>query len=217
MSDTTDNLLRQALEARRENRLTDAMRDLQDAVALLREEDVPLELAKALRDLGELERRLDGEAARQHYEESVAILRELNVPLILAHAVRHLGDVHYDAGHAALAEPYYREALTLYRGHDERRPLDLANAIRSLAVLEGEAEEREEATRLWQEAYDLYLSLDVPSGVAESAARLALLAHKGGDAPRTRSWLTEAGTAARASEDPEALQFVSGIRALIGE
>jgi hypothetical protein len=63
--------------------------------------------------------------------------------------------------------------LALYRGHGHTRPLDLANTIRSLAVLKDDAGETEEARRLWQEAHDLYVVIDVQPGVAESAGRLA--------------------------------------------
>jgi tetratricopeptide (TPR) repeat protein len=176
MSPTIDNLVRQALQAQRENRLPDAQRDLLIVVDLLRQEGSQLELAQVLRDLGELERRLpNADAARQHYEEAVAIFREVDEPLRLAHTVRHLGDVHYEAGRAWLAEPCYQEALALYRGHEHTWPLDLANAIRSLAVLKDGAGATEEARRLWQEAHDLYLAVDVPPGIAESAARLARL------------------------------------------
>jgi tetratricopeptide (TPR) repeat protein len=173
-------------------------------------------LARALRELGELERHLpDGDAALLHYEEAVAILRELNQPLRLAHAIRHLGDVHHDAGHATLAEPYYEEALALHRGNENTRPLELANALRSLAVLKGEAGEIEEAIALWREAHDLYASVNVPAGVAESAARLALLAWRQGDGQRSHEWLTAARAAADSSEDPNSLRYVGQVRVMI--
>jgi len=175
MSEESDNLRRQARGAHRDRRSADARPDLERAVAVLREEDDPVELANVLRDLGELERRIDGNAARRYYEEAVAILRSENQPLLLAHTIRHLGDVHREGGSRVLAEPCYHEALSIYRSHNERRPLDLANAIRSLAVLKSDAGERVEAAAMWREAHDLYLSLDILAGVEESASRLALL------------------------------------------
>jgi len=174
---TADYLMRRADQARSEGRLADARCDLLEAVGTLRQQGGKAELAQALKNLGELERRLpDGGSARQHYEEAVALFRELGEPLKLAHTVRHLGDVHRDAGRAVLAEPCYHEALALYRSHKRAPPLDLANAIRSLAVLKEDDGQIEEAARLWQEAHDIYAALDVPAGVAESAARLARLA-----------------------------------------
>jgi tetratricopeptide (TPR) repeat protein len=180
VSDAADKLRQRALLAKREKRFEDARQDLLEAVELLRREGNRVERAQALRDLGEVERSLpDGDAARRHYAEAVEILREMDEPLKLAHTVRHLGDVHYEAGHATLAEPCYDEALVLYRSSANTRPLDLANAIRSLAVLKGDADEIEEAKRLWREARDLYVAVDVQAGVAESDARLAALAWRG--------------------------------------
>jgi hypothetical protein len=54
-------------------------------------------------------------------------------------------------------------------------PLDVANVIRSLAVLTERSGHSEEANRLWGEAHDLYVAVDVKPGVVESAARLARL------------------------------------------
>jgi ankyrin repeat protein len=211
-----DDLIQRALQARREKRLPDAKRDLIDAVALLREHGSRTDLARALGELVELERHLpNAEAALQHYQEAVAILRDLDEPLRLAHAVRHLGDVHNDAGQSASAESCYQEALALYHGNESTRPLELANAIRSLAVLKGEAAEIDEAMRLWQEAHDLYATVNVPAGVAESAARLAILAWRQGDGLRSREWLSAAKVAAEASDDPKSLRYVGQVKAMI--
>jgi hypothetical protein len=76
----------------------------------------------------------------------VASARRGADPLRLAHRVRHLGDAYYYAGRAALAEPCYVEALSIYRGHARTRPLDLANAIRSFAVLKDEVGAAADAT-----------------------------------------------------------------------
>jgi tetratricopeptide (TPR) repeat protein len=127
--------------------------------------------------LARRERRFD--AARQHYERAIATLREAGQPLRLAHTIRHLGDVCYEAGLAALAEPHLREALAMYRREPAASALDVANAIRSLAVLTEHAGNAEEASRLWAEAHDLYASLDLTPGVSESAARLQRLRTKG--------------------------------------
>ncbi len=89
---------------------------------------------------------------------------------MLAHTVRHLGDVYHEEGRPDLAESCYHEALTLHRGREDRSPLDVANAVRSLAVL------RWEQTRaLWEEARDLYTAVGVEAGVKERTARVAAL------------------------------------------
>ncbi len=170
------DLLLEALHAKRENRLEDARRDLRDAAAQLREKNVPSELADVLRDLGELERRLrNADAARGHYEEAVAILSGVDDPLRLAHTMRHLGDVHYEAERTTAAELAYRESIVLYRNAGRTKPLDLANAIRSMAVLKSDFGPAEEARALWQEALELYADANVQPGVAECTARLKVL------------------------------------------
>jgi tetratricopeptide (TPR) repeat protein len=171
---SADNFLERAKQLQREGRRDDARRDLLEAVNLLRQEGRREELAQALRTLGELERRTPNAAdARLHYEEAVDIYRELGQHLRLAHTVRHLGEVYVESGSPELAEPCYVEALALYRSHDDGAPLDVANAIRALAVLKTNKGESEEARRLWQEAHELYVRCNVSAGVAESMARIA--------------------------------------------
>ena len=144
---------------------------------------------------------------------AVASARQGEDPLRLAHRVRHLGDAYCYAGRAVLAEPCYVEALSIYRGHENAPPLDLANAIRSFAVLKDEVGAPKQSEPLWLEAHDLYLALKVAAGVAESAARLALLAREHGDLERSREWLNKASTAAEATDDPETWQYVRHVAA----
>ena len=158
---------------------------------------------------------------------AVAKSRKVDDPLRLAHAVRHLGDAYYYAKQPTQAEPCYVEALSIYRSHANTRPLDLANAIRCFAVLKDENGETEESQRLWQEAHDIYLAVsDAPDiteswrrgvlgGVAESAARLALLARRLGDLQRSRELLGEASAAAELSDDTETLEYLREVKAQI--
>jgi tetratricopeptide (TPR) repeat protein len=126
--------------------------------------------ARELRQRGEAARRSDGAMARKCYEEAVRLFREVGEPLTLAHTIRHLGDVYREEGYSGLAEPCYHEALSIYRNHETGSSLDLANAIRSLAVL------RWEETRvLWQEARDLYSALGIAAGINEGTERLKAL------------------------------------------
>ena len=176
MSEVSNKLLQQALAARRKNRLADARRDLAEAVDVCRKAGVRVDLAKALTCLGQIERDLHhGEAALQHYGEAAALYRAEGYVLRLAHAVRHLGDIHRESKRPDLAESSYREALDLYRGHEETSPLELANALRGLAILKDDAGETEAARLLWEEARELYASVNVEAGVAESSRRLARL------------------------------------------
>ena len=90
---------------------------------------------------------------------------------MLAHTIRHLGDVYLEQGRPDLAEPCYHEALALYRTYTEDdSSLDLANAVRSLAVLRWE-----QARTLWEEARALYTNLNIEAGIKESTARVSAL------------------------------------------
>src|SRR5437762_13567007 len=106
------------------------------------------------------------------YKLAVASARRGDDRLRLAHRVRHLGDAYYYAGRWALAEPCYVEALSIYRRHERSPQLDLANAIRSFAVLKDEVGAAEQSQSLWQEAHDLYVALTISAGGAERASRL---------------------------------------------
>jgi tetratricopeptide (TPR) repeat protein len=149
------------------------------------------------------------------FKLAVAGLRNAEDPLRRAHAIRHLGDAYYYARRSSLAEPCYVEALSIYRRHEQMRPLDLANALRSFAVLKDELGAAEEAQRLWQEAHDVYAAVNAPAGVAESAARLALITWRHGEVQQSREWLSEATAAADATDDPETTQYIREVKAQI--
>lgn len=170
------DLIEQATRARREGRLSDAHRGFAEAVAICRQAALEGELTHALKGLGQIERDLGhGDAAQPLYEEAVAICRHGNDARLLAHTIRHLGDIHHDGGRLDRAEACYREALEIYRAHPHTAPLDLANALRPLAILEERLGRIEQAIELWTEARDLYESVSVRAGVIESAERLSRL------------------------------------------
>lgn len=170
-------LVERGLLARRENRLLDAHQDLVQAVHVGRHVGGPTELARALMALGQIERDLcRGEAARPLYQDAVSLYRGQGNVLLLAHAIRHLGDLHADAGRLDLAEPCYEEALALYRRKPlSVPPLDLANAVRPLAILRERMGKPREAVALWREAKDLYVSVKVRAGVDECNKHLDAL------------------------------------------
>jgi tetratricopeptide (TPR) repeat protein len=173
MRDESDRLVKEALQARRENRPIDAKRDLIEAVAVCRRAGLQTELARALTSLGQIERDLHcDDAALQHYEEAAAIYRSEGDVLKLAHTIRHVADIHRHTRSYALAESGYAESLHLYRSHEETPQLDLANALRGWALLKEATGEIIEARSLWQEAKSLYAEVRVEAGVAESARRL---------------------------------------------
>ncbi len=168
-----------------------------EAAKKARERDARRQLVDALKGIAQIERDLGRRAeALPFYEEAVSVCRELGDPLLLAHTLRHLGDLHHDDGRNDLAEPLYDEALALYRASDTP-PLDLANALRSLAVIKNTAE-------LWEEVFHLYVATNVAPGIVETALRLAKLA----DRDRAREWLRIATSTAEDAGDEELRQRV---------
>jgi tetratricopeptide (TPR) repeat protein len=176
-----------------------------DAAAMSRANDARRELVEALKGIAQIDRDLGRRAdALPSYEEAVDVCRGIGDPLLLAHTLRHLADLHHDDARDDLAEPLYAEALALYRASDAP-PLDLANALRSLAIIKNSEE-------LWEEAFHLYVATNVPPGVAETALRLANLAHRRADRDRAREWLRIATDAAEAARDDELRRRVRAAR-----
>ncbi|MBI3716314.1 MAG: tetratricopeptide repeat protein [Betaproteobacteria bacterium] len=174
MPDNVSELLQQAAHARQEGRLADAHRLLTDAIAMLRDTDRRADLARTLAAYGQIERNLGhDEPAVRAYVEAVELCRTTDDSDVLAHTLRHLGDVHLDAKRFEQAGPCYDESLALYRSRPQTRPLDLANAIRSMAILKSEHGARDVAVQLWCEARFLYETVGIGAGVSECGRRLA--------------------------------------------
>jgi hypothetical protein len=90
--------------------------------------------------------------------------------------VLRIGEVHAECRNWAAAEECFAEALGLYRSHASPGVLDLANAIRSQALLKTETGEPEGARALWVEARELYESEGIAAGVEECRRRAEQLA-----------------------------------------
>lgn len=171
--------LEDAARARRENRLDDAYRVYAEAVAVLRDSNDRLGLIRALKGLGQIESdRGNVLAALANYEEATGLARQANDPLLVAHTVRHVGDILRHLARTAGAEKCYTEALALYRAHLDAPALDLANAIRGMALLKDDLGQSDASQTLWEEAHRLYASLGIQAGVAESKARQASAAQR---------------------------------------
>jgi tetratricopeptide (TPR) repeat protein len=151
----------------------------------------------------------------QWRKQGVAMARRGKDRLKYAHRLRHLGDAYWTAARTDRAERCFVEALSIYRGRPDARPLDVANALRGFALVRHGLGDASEAQRLWEEAHDLYTTLNVQTGVAESAARLALLASRRSDLPRSQQYLVEARKAADASTDDETRQYVRQVAVLM--
>jgi tetratricopeptide (TPR) repeat protein len=116
------------------------------------------------------------EESLESYRRAAMIYRSRNEPLGLAHTVRHVGDIQTELGDLTQAEASFIEALSIYRSHPDTKALDLANAIRGYALLKQIAGDKANALRLWEEARELYRTLNIDAGVAESNRRIAELA-----------------------------------------
>jgi tetratricopeptide (TPR) repeat protein len=168
MSEDAHTLVQRGHAERREDRLDDARQSFTAAVAAARRDGNDLDLVHALKGLGQLERDLGrGEDALPLYEEAMELcLANEDLPA-LAHTLRHLGDIHQDAGNWSQADDFYLQALALYRRDSTVTPLDLANALRPLAILRERLGDEEAAQPLWREARALYLAAGVGEGAAE--------------------------------------------------
>lgn len=172
---SASELIDRGWEARRKGRLQEAHRDLSEAVRACRDDvPEPSELVRALKALAHVERDLGrGEEGRALYEEAEALDRGRQDVLSLAHTVRHLGDVHRDAGRIRDAERCYLEALSLYEARLDAPALDVANALRPLAILRESQDRTEESRELWARARTLYAEAGVDAGVEECDAHLS--------------------------------------------
>lgn len=186
MNANTKLALERGTLARRERRVDDARAAFAEAAESARKSGFPSDLAEALAKQAQIERDtgfLDKALAYQL--DALVIVRALNEPQNLAHVLRHAGDILQTANRHADAEPYYREMLALYRAAPDTPPLDVANAIRSVALHAQHLGRIEEARRLWQEARERYAALDdlflsltgkaENPGVKEADRRLAAL------------------------------------------
>jgi tetratricopeptide (TPR) repeat protein len=175
--ESVDVLLDRATEARRASLLGEARDHAERAETVARHTDTPEALARALTVLAQVDRdQRRPEAARPHYEEAVALYRSLGDELRVAHTIRHLGELHTEAGRLAEADACLHEALEIYRAHDDAPTLDLANAVRPMAILREEQGHEAEARDLWTEARSLYAEQRIQEGIQECDEHLARLA-----------------------------------------
>jgi tetratricopeptide (TPR) repeat protein len=171
-----ESMLRSGTSARRAGHFAEALQRLNEATALCGP-DQPIHRAHVLREPGELARNThDLNAAQAHYKAAIALLRASDDQLKLAHTIRHLGDVHAQRQQWTEAEECFAEALAVYRNHPATGALDLANAIRSHALLNTRTGQRDAARALWREAGKLYESEGIAAGVEECRRQAEQLA-----------------------------------------
>jgi hypothetical protein len=106
--------------------------------------------------------------AERAYARAAELARAGGDERLLAHALRHLSELARERGETFTACDHASDAVALYRESEDR--LGLANAIRLQAMSMADAAN---ARACWQEARDLYSSLQVAAGVAECDRHLA--------------------------------------------
>ena len=164
----SEDRIARAAAVRRAGRSQDALTEYRAVIAEARGS-----LALALAGAGQAERDLgNAGAALACYAEAAAIQRALGDADRVAHNLRHMADLNADAGAYDAALPLYEEALALYRAHTATRALDLANALRGMAIAVEVLQGRDAARPLWREARDLYRGERVEAGVRECERRL---------------------------------------------
>lgn len=88
-----------------------------------------------------------------------------------AHRLRHAGEIRLELGETDRAAAALETALATYRGLDAVPALDLANALRPLALLREAQRRSAEARSAWSEAEALYRKAGVEIGARECQRR----------------------------------------------
>lgn len=114
-------------------------------------------------------------AARSCYAAAAKIYRDQKDVLAYAHTIRHVADIYVQESNWGEAKPLYEESIELYRSDLNTKILDLANALRPYALLNEAQGELQLASKLWEEARQLYNSLRVEPGISESDEHLRKL------------------------------------------
>ena len=109
------------------------------------------------------------------YEEAAQSFQAEHQPARWAHALRHAAEMAVRSGDAATGLREARAVIDFYRSSNPTE-LEMANALRVLALAEAAAGERDHACEHWSEARRLYATVGVPDGVAEADRRVAALA-----------------------------------------
>lgn len=169
MQNRLEEILYLAHIARRERRLHDVRGLLLEAVAISPTPDLLAALGKVERDLGQLD------AALAHYRDAASLYQSDGQLLSFAHTQRHVADIHAQIGDYAAAILAYSEPVEIYRQAAGPPVLDVANALRGLAIARENTGDRASALDLWREAGALYQEARVEAGAEESRRHVAQL------------------------------------------
>ena len=178
-----DEALQRGEAARREARLADAAAAFAEAAKLFGEADSPSQFAHALTRQAQVARdALRFNQARRFQEQALALTRRHGDAAALPPMVRQMADILLDCDDPEAAGALYAEMMDLYRKAPDTPPLELTNALRSLACHSEAVGNRREAAALWRDVRRRYADLDpvfrgeyglaVNPGVEEADRRL---------------------------------------------
>jgi tetratricopeptide (TPR) repeat protein len=172
-------LIEQGRKARHERRPEDARSSFREALEQCGSDDDPRLVAELHAELAYVERALhDEQSAEAHYRRAAEMFKVLRDPLRTAHNMRHLADILRETGKPLEAAPFYCESIEFFRKSGEY-PLQLANALRGLALMQCDLGDFAGSLQSWAEAKALYQMVSVDAGVAESRKRIEdLMAHR---------------------------------------
>jgi len=155
-----EDALQRGETARGEARLAEAAEAFAEASALFRHADNPPRLAHALSREAQVARdALRFHAARDYQEQALDLARRQADPVVLRQMLRHMGDILLDCEAYEAAGATYAEMMDLYRKATDTPPLELANALRSLACHTEAVGNRREAAALWRDVRRRYAAL----------------------------------------------------------
>jgi len=165
-------LLETGRKARLDRRLEDARSAFLEALKQCGCDDDPRLVAELHSELAYVERALhDERSAEADYRRAAEMFQSLHDLFRTAHNMRHLADILRETGRPMEAAPFYSEAIEYFRKSGEY-PLQLANALRGMALMQGELRDFAGSLQSWAEAKALYQMASVDAGVAESRKRI---------------------------------------------
>jgi tetratricopeptide (TPR) repeat protein len=108
------------------------------------------------------------------YEEAAQSFQQEQQPQRWAHALRHAAEFAVRVGDCATGLREARVVLEYYRSTPPTS-LEMANALRVMALAESAAGELDNAREHWSEARNLYMDAGVVDGVVEAERRVSAL------------------------------------------
>ncbi len=106
---------------------------------------------------------------------ALAKFRKTGNELRIAHESRHIADLLVKMSQLEEAHLHYFHSLEVYRKLENPDSLNLANTLRSFALLLEKRNEKGKALGLWTEARDIYEKNGIEEGVEEANEQIARL------------------------------------------